>query len=70
MIEYREHTMHREPSMTLTTITTMTVWLSGTLSNEQNVFERLKAELSQAYAAPESNYHPLTAADVISRNRT
>lgn len=37
---------------------------------EHEAFERLKAELSQAYAAPESAYKPLTAADVIARNRT
>lgn len=37
---------------------------------EQASFERLKAELTQAFAAPESSYRPLTAADVIARNRT
>lgn len=37
---------------------------------EREAFERLKAELAQAYAAPESAYKPLTAADVIARNRT
>jgi antitoxin ParD1/3/4 len=36
---------------------------------EAKVFERLKAELIHAYAAPESSYKPLTAADVIARNR-
>jgi antitoxin ParD1/3/4 len=36
---------------------------------EQEAYERLKAELTQAYAAPESSYKPLTAADVIARNR-
>jgi len=36
---------------------------------EQAAFERLKAELAQAYAAPESAYQPLTAAEVIARNR-
>jgi putative addiction module CopG family antidote len=36
---------------------------------EQETFERLKAELARAYAAPESSYQPLTAADVIARNR-
>ena len=35
---------------------------------EQQAFDRLKAELAQAFAAPESTYRPLTAADVISRN--
>ena len=36
---------------------------------ESDAFERLKAELSQAFAATESSYVPLTAADVIARNR-
>lgn len=85
--------------MTRTSATTMTVRLSGPLSDfvtmnvgehgdyenvseyvrdlirrdkarkEQEAFERLKAELSRAYAAPESSYKPLTAADVIARNQ-
>jgi putative addiction module CopG family antidote len=37
---------------------------------EQEVFERLKAELEHAFAAPESSYRPLTAADVIARNQS
>ncbi len=37
---------------------------------EKEAFERLKAELAQAFAAPESSYKPLTAAEVIARNRT
>lgn len=32
-------------------------------------FERLKAELTKAFAAPDSSYQPLTAADVIARNK-
>ena len=36
---------------------------------EQQAFERLKAELAHAYAAPESAYQPLTAAAVIARNQ-
>ncbi len=32
-------------------------------------FDRLKAELAHAFAAPESSYEPLTAAQVIARNR-
>ena len=36
---------------------------------EREGFERLKAELSRAYAAPEDSYRPLTAAEVIVRNR-
>ncbi len=37
---------------------------------EQDAFDRLKAELTLAFAAPDSAYVPLTAADVIARNRT
>ena len=36
---------------------------------EEQAFERLKAELSLAFAAPESSYAQLTAADVIKRNQ-
>jgi putative addiction module CopG family antidote len=32
-------------------------------------FKRLKAELTHAFAAPDASYEPLTAADVIARNR-
>lgn len=35
---------------------------------EQQAFDRLKAELAHAFAAPEAAYQPLTAADVIARN--
>jgi antitoxin ParD1/3/4 len=35
---------------------------------EQEMFERLKAELQHAFAAPEETYRPLTAAEVIARN--
>lgn len=85
--------------MSRTTATTMTVRLSGPLSDfvaanvgehgdyenvseymrdlirrdkqrkEQEAFDRLKAELAHAFAAPETSYRPLTAADVIARNR-
>lgn len=37
---------------------------------EKEAFDRLKAELRHAFAAPESSYKPLTAAEVIARNRT
>lgn len=37
---------------------------------EMEAFERLKAELAHAFAAPESSYSPLTAAQVIARNRS
>ena len=36
---------------------------------EQLAFDRLKAELSLAFAAPESSYVPLTAHEVIKRNK-
>ncbi|QRZ15139.1 addiction module antitoxin [Paracoccus methylovorus] len=32
-------------------------------------FSRLKAELTHAFAAPEDSYQPLTAAEVVARNR-
>ena len=37
---------------------------------EREAFERLKAELDKAFAAPEESYVPLTAAEVIARNRS
>ena len=37
--------------------------------SEREAFERLKAELTRAFAAPDSSYHPLSASDVIARNR-
>lgn len=37
--------------------------------SEQLAFERLQAELTHAFAAPESSYQPLTAAEVIARNK-
>lgn len=36
---------------------------------EQQAFDRLKGELTHAFAAPEPSYKPLTAAEVIARNR-
>jgi putative addiction module CopG family antidote len=36
---------------------------------EREAFDRLKAELNRAFAAPEESYNPLTAAEVIARNR-
>ena len=83
----------------MTRTTTMTVRLSGALSDfvaanvgqsgayenvseyirdlirrdreraEREKFERLKAELQHAFAAPESTYRPLTADEVIARNK-
>lgn len=85
--------------MSRATTTTMTVRLSGVLSDfvaanvgehgayenvseyvrdlirrdkerkETDAFDRLKTELTHAYAAPEASYRPLTAAEVIARNR-
>lgn len=37
---------------------------------ERDAFDRLKAELHHAFAAPESAYEPLTAAEIIARNQT
>jgi antitoxin ParD1/3/4 len=36
---------------------------------EQAAFERLKVELARGFAAPESSYETLTAADIIARNK-
>ncbi|UZF91229.1 ribbon-helix-helix domain-containing protein [Bosea sp. NBC_00550] len=36
---------------------------------EQEAFERLKAELTHAFSAPDESYRPLTAAEVIARNK-
>jgi len=36
---------------------------------EMEAFDRLKAELAHGFAAPESSYQPLSAAEVIARNR-
>ena len=37
--------------------------------SEREAFERLEAELARAFAAPDDSYHPLSAADIIARNR-
>ncbi len=37
---------------------------------ELAAFDRLKAELTQAFAAPESSYVAITAADIIARNKS
>ena len=39
-------------------------------SKDQAQFERLKTELKLAFSAPDSSYHPLSAADVIQRNQS
>jgi putative addiction module CopG family antidote len=36
---------------------------------EAEAFERLRAELQQAFATPDADFAPVTAADVIARNR-
>ena len=36
---------------------------------EEQAFERLKAELQRAFAAPDSDFRRLTAAEVIKRNK-
>jgi antitoxin ParD1/3/4 len=36
---------------------------------EQAAFDRLKATLTQAFAAPDMSFHSLTAAEVIARNK-
>ena len=37
--------------------------------SEREAYERLKAELVRSFAAPDASYHPLSASDVIARNR-
>ena len=36
---------------------------------ERESFERLKAELSRSFAAPDASYRPLAASEVIARNK-
>lgn len=36
---------------------------------ERELFERLRTELTHAFAAPEASYQTLTAAEVIARNQ-
>ena len=38
--------------------------------SEREAFERLKAELERAFAAPDDSYRSLSASDVIARNAT
>jgi antitoxin ParD1/3/4 len=37
--------------------------------DEQERFARLKAERAKAFTAPESSYRPMTATEVIARNK-
>lgn len=37
--------------------------------SEAEAFDRLKAELQRAFAAPDDTYRPLTAAQVIEKNK-
>jgi putative addiction module CopG family antidote len=36
---------------------------------EREAFDRLKAELTLAFSAPQSTYHSLSAAEAIARNK-
>lgn len=50
--------------------TTLSVCLSDTLrESEREAFERMKAELTRAFAAPDHSYRPLSAAEIIARTR-
>lgn len=42
----------------------------GKERTDAEAFDRLKAELIHAFAAPEPSYQLLTAADIIARNKT
>lgn len=35
----------------------------------EEAFERLRAELQRAFSAPDDTYRPLTAAEVIEKNK-
>ena len=37
--------------------------------SEREAFDRLRAELTLAFAAPDASFHPLSASDVITRNK-
>ena len=37
--------------------------------SEREAFDRLKAELTRAFAAPDDSYHPFPASEVIVRNK-
>ena len=37
--------------------------------SEREAHERLKAELVRSFAAPDSSFHPLSASEVIAKNR-
>lgn len=37
---------------------------------DNEAFKRLRAELQHAFSAPEESYKPLTAEDVIARNKS
>ena len=37
--------------------------------SEREAFDRLKAELERAFAAPDDTYHALSAADVIAKSK-
>ena len=37
--------------------------------SEREAFDRLKTELTRAFAALDASFHPLSASDVIARNK-
>jgi len=50
--------------------TTLTVCVGESLrGSEREAIERLKAELTRAFAAPEKSFRPLSASKVIARNK-
>ena len=38
--------------------------------SEREAFDRLEAELARAFAQPDDSFHPLSASEVIARNKT
>lgn len=42
---------------------------AGKERSEREAFDRLKAEFARAFAAPDESFHPLSATDVIVRNK-
>ena len=49
--------------------TTIMTHLRDKARREWEAFDRLSAELTQAFGGPDSSYVALTAAEVIARNR-
>ena len=44
--------------------------VDGRTADEQDAFDRIRAELDRAFAAPDSAYVAMTADEVIARNAT